>query len=210
MREQLEILLGGKPMLVGTLEKRFNVCGKAGCRCKDKDNPRMHGPYYRLSFNLKGRNSSIFVPEKDAPAIEEMTKNYRDARSSLQDLGLEMLDLYRHHGREGMLSRHIDMVNQVVCKKTGGKPPSGVLRDLRISRDNWKSKAMERQTTLEKNRIKIRDLTTSRTKWKKRAMDAQARENALKNELTKVKKMLKCSVAENKEAQKKTTLKMNL
>lgn len=204
MKEKLEILLSGKPVLPGTLEKRYNVCGKAGCCCKDKDNPRKHGPYYRLCYNLKGKNSSIFIPEQDALAIMEMTNNYRNARSNIQDLGLEMLELYHQNGLEGMLNKYHSMVDRVICKKSGGKPESGVLRDLRISRDKWKNKALERKTVQDKNRIKIRDLSVSRDNWKNKAMTTQDREKALQTELADAKKLLKRSIAETEETKKKT------
>ena len=74
MKAQIKHLLSAKPVLPGTLEKYYNVCGKAGCRCKDKNNPRKHGPYYRLSYSIKGKNSCIFIRKEDVKAIKEMTE----------------------------------------------------------------------------------------------------------------------------------------
>jgi hypothetical protein len=34
----------------GSLTRQYNVCGKAGCRCKDRAHPRRHGAYYKVSY----------------------------------------------------------------------------------------------------------------------------------------------------------------
>ena len=117
MKQQVERMLNAKPMLPGTLEEHYNVCGKAQCRCKDKINPRKHGPYYRLSYSLKGKNSSVFVKKEDAPAIREMTENYRESRSNTQDLALEMIELYRHEGLQSMLDKYEVILGSEISKR---------------------------------------------------------------------------------------------
>ena len=175
MKTQVNILLNAEPILPGTLECRYNICGKAGCRCKDKVNPRKHGPYYRLSYSIKGKNSSIFVPEEDARAIAMMTENYREARSNTQELALEIAELYRREGLHGMLNRYRCLVERERSKKSGTKPESAVLRELRASRDKWKSNALARGKVLEKKRIEIRDMKKSRGNWKSKAVAARNR-----------------------------------
>jgi len=131
MKAQVKVLLNAEPVLPGTLENRYNICGKAECRCKDKVNPRKHGPYYRLSYSIKGKNSSVFVPEKDASAVERMTENYREARSNTQKLALEMVELYRREGLHSMLNKYRRLVEQEGSKKSGMKPETEGL-DLHI------------------------------------------------------------------------------
>jgi hypothetical protein len=46
------------PMLPGSISEQWNVCGTPGCACKAKKNPVKHGPYYQLSFSVKGRSST--------------------------------------------------------------------------------------------------------------------------------------------------------
>jgi len=48
-------------MRPGSLSKQFNVCGKAGCRCKDPLNPQRHGPYYQLSWVHRGKSTTQFI-----------------------------------------------------------------------------------------------------------------------------------------------------
>jgi hypothetical protein len=53
------------PLLPGSISEQWNVCGKAGCRCKSKDNPQKHGPYQKLSFTILGKSSTMFIKKDD-------------------------------------------------------------------------------------------------------------------------------------------------
>lgn len=206
IQECVKILLSAKPLLPGVLEKRLNICGKADCRCKDKVNPQLHGPYYRLCYNVKGKASTVFVPEADAAVIEQLTNNYREARSNTQYLAQAMVELYGEHGLQAMLNEYNRQVDRAICKKSGTKPEAAVLRDTRISRDKWKNKALERKAILDKNRVEIRDIKASRDKWKSKAMAAQSRERTLQDELDEAEKQLNYARAEVEAASKKNSL----
>jgi len=188
MKQQVEKMLNAKPMLPGTLEEHYNVCGKAQCRCKDKINPRKHGPYYRLSYSLNEKNSSVFVKKEDAPAIREMTENYRESRSNTQDLALEMIELYRQEGLRGMLDKYEVILASEISKKTGSKSASRILREARSSSGKWKAKALERQAEIAKMQVKTRDLKNSRDNWKAKAMQLKKENQELRAELEKSKK----------------------
>ena len=62
-------------MRPGSLSTQYNVCGKAGCRCKATP-PEKHGPYYQVSYTRKGKSSSKFVRKEDLPAVRTQLKNY--------------------------------------------------------------------------------------------------------------------------------------
>jgi hypothetical protein len=68
------------PMRPGSLSRQYNVCGKAGCRCKDPQNPQRHGPYYKLSYAHKGRFSSQFVRREDLPGVRVELANFKRFR----------------------------------------------------------------------------------------------------------------------------------
>jgi len=204
MRVQVKALLNAEPVLPGTLEERYNVCGKAGCRCKDKINPRRHGPYYRLSYSVKGRNSSVFVRRDDARAIKKMTENYRKARSNTQELSLAMVQAYRQYGLQGMLKKYRELSEWEGRKKSGTMRESSTLRNTRISRNNWKDKALERQAVLEKNRIQIRDIKKSRDTWKNKVLNAQREVKKLQKQLKDADK--KISIVERNDNKKNSAL----
>ena len=181
MKEQIRILLQAKPVLPGSLEEHYNVCGKAQCRCKDKVNPQKHGPQYRLSYSLKGKNSSVFVKKEDAPAVMAMTENYRESRSNIQHLALAMVELYRQEGLQGMLDKYEEMLDLEISRQSGARPAARSLRETRSSCDKWKIKALERQSEINKMLVKIRDLEKSRDKWKAKAQEAKEENLELKN-----------------------------
>jgi hypothetical protein len=69
----------------GSLSKQYNICGKAGCRCKDEKNPKKHGPYYNLSYTYKGRGTSEYIPEKYVEELKKRIKNYSIMKKLVDD-----------------------------------------------------------------------------------------------------------------------------
>lgn len=72
-----KLLMDIGEMRSGSLSKQYNVCGKAGCRCKDKKNPKKHGPYYQLSYSNKGRSSSQFIKKEFLEETKKQIDNYK-------------------------------------------------------------------------------------------------------------------------------------
>lgn len=68
----------------GSLSEQYNVCGKAGCRCKAEP-PQKHGPYYQISYTRKGRSSSKFVKREDVTAVKRQIKNYEKMRKLIDE-----------------------------------------------------------------------------------------------------------------------------
>ena len=73
-------LLALGPLHPGSLTRQYSVCGKAGCRCKDRPNPRRHGPYYKVSYGYRARFTSRFVRRQDAKAVRAELANYKRMR----------------------------------------------------------------------------------------------------------------------------------
>ncbi len=77
----------------GSLSEQYNVCGTLGCRCKDPDNPRKHGPYYQLSYSWRGKSSSRFVKPEWVAEMRQKVANYkrfRELTNEWVDLAVEM------------------------------------------------------------------------------------------------------------------------
>ena len=49
------------PLHPGRITQQYNVCGTPGCRCKDPEHPRKHGPYANLSYTFAGQSRTRFV-----------------------------------------------------------------------------------------------------------------------------------------------------
>lgn len=79
----------------GTLSAQYNICGKAGCRCK-ADPPLKHGPYYQISYTRKGKGSTRFVKKDDVAIVRRQLKAYatlRDLMDRWVDLATELANL---------------------------------------------------------------------------------------------------------------------
>lgn len=83
-------------MRPGSLSTQVNVCGNPTCRCKDKDDPKKHGPYYQISYTHKGRSKSEFVKREDLAEVKKQIGNYRRFKQlagEWVDLSLELARL---------------------------------------------------------------------------------------------------------------------
>jgi len=89
-------------MRPGSLSTQYNVCGKAGCRCKATP-AQKHGPYYQVSYTRKGKSSSKFVKKEDLPEVRRQLKNYERMKLLMErwiDLSMELSTL-RLNGKVG-------------------------------------------------------------------------------------------------------------
>jgi Family of unknown function (DUF6788) len=66
----------GADLQPGLLTQQYNVCGKAGCRCKANP-PQKHGPYYQLSFTRKGKSRTQFVKRDEVSLLQQQVRNYQ-------------------------------------------------------------------------------------------------------------------------------------
>jgi hypothetical protein len=72
----------------GTLSQQYNVCGKAGCRCKATP-PQKHGPYYQLSYTRKGKSFTQFVKQQDLNTVQSQVANFSRLKE-LVDLWVDL------------------------------------------------------------------------------------------------------------------------
>ena len=76
-RIQTELVALG-PIHPGSLSTQANVCGTAGCQCKDPRAPQKHGPYSQLSYTWRGKSTTRFVrPGRVAVLREKLTRYQR-------------------------------------------------------------------------------------------------------------------------------------
>jgi len=67
-------------MRPGSLSQQYNVCGKAGCCCKDPQNPQRHGPYYQLSWVHRGQSTTQFIRRPFLPQVRAEIATYNRFR----------------------------------------------------------------------------------------------------------------------------------
>ena len=94
-------IAGLGPVLPGSLSKQWNVCGSPGCRCKDPKRPRRHGPYYQLSYTLRGKSSSVFVKPADVAETRRRIRRYGQFKKLCGALVDAYVKEVRQHGIGG-------------------------------------------------------------------------------------------------------------
>jgi hypothetical protein len=77
------------PLHPGSISQQYNVCGNPGCRCKDPENPKKHGPYYQLSYTWRGKHTTRFVRAERLEDMERKVANHK----RLRELTQEWIDL---------------------------------------------------------------------------------------------------------------------
>jgi hypothetical protein len=97
-------LLALGPILPGSLSEQWNVCGTPGCKCKNPQNPTRHGPYYQLSFSVKGRSSTLFIRPEEVPEARRRIRNYLRFKQLVMALTQAYVDLARKQKQSGRLS----------------------------------------------------------------------------------------------------------
>jgi hypothetical protein len=74
----LEEMIKLMPLCSGNLYERYTPCGKKNCRCQDKEDPKLHGPYYIWARNVNGKQvTRTFRPGSDLERVKEGIENYR-------------------------------------------------------------------------------------------------------------------------------------
>jgi len=158
-------------ILPGGVSKVYNVCGKKGCKCKDKKNPQKHGPYNLLSYTIAKKSSTKFIKDDDLDSVLEMQNNFRRLKKIVQELSLSYVELVKNEGvneaREFASSLSIDFntSNDLSEKRLLHK-----IQKLTKQRDSWREKAKNKTNDINTMKARIKQLENSRDYWKKRAV----------------------------------------
>ena len=77
-------ILNIESMRPGNITKQYNVCGTAGCKCKDEKNPQKHGPYFKLNYQHSGKSKTQFIREQFTKEIDQQNKNFKKFKELMQ------------------------------------------------------------------------------------------------------------------------------
>jgi Family of unknown function (DUF6788) len=86
----------------GVLSEQYNVCGKAGCRCKATP-PKKHGPYYQLSWSRNRKSTTRFVRRQELRAVRGQIKAYQRLQQLVEEwiaASVEICEINRQKTRE--------------------------------------------------------------------------------------------------------------
>jgi len=90
--------LGGlKHIIRGTIVKQGNICGKAICICKRKNNPILHGPYNYLSNRSRKSINTIFLTRQKLPYAKIGILEYNEAIDIIYQIAEINFKILRYH-----------------------------------------------------------------------------------------------------------------
>ncbi|MBI5124349.1 MAG: hypothetical protein HZA72_02910 [Candidatus Omnitrophica bacterium] len=90
-------LAGLKHILRGSIVRHSNICGKAICVCKRKNNPILHGPYDYLSHRSRSVINTIFLNKKKLPLAQRGVKEYDEAIELIYLIAEVNFRMLRYH-----------------------------------------------------------------------------------------------------------------
>jgi len=85
------------PVLRGTMRKHGNKCGNPNCRCHDKKEPKLHGPYYYMSHRYRNKTQTILLTEGKRPHAVAWIANYKRLVKLVYRLSEVNFRLLRYH-----------------------------------------------------------------------------------------------------------------
>lgn len=85
------------PVLRGTTRKHGNKCGNPNCRCHDKKEPKLHGPYHYLSHRYRNKTQTILLTESKRPHAIAWIANYKRLIKLVYRLSEVNFRLLRYH-----------------------------------------------------------------------------------------------------------------
>ena len=93
-----EEILSCGPFHPGKISKQYIVCNKQNCACKAKVNPKKHGPYYQLSYSVKGKSRTRFIKEQDVELVQTYINEYNRIKALISDLSEAYVNKFKASG----------------------------------------------------------------------------------------------------------------
>jgi hypothetical protein len=93
----LKKLAALKHILRGSIVKQGNICGKAVCICKRKNNPVLHGPYQYLSHRSRKSNNTIFLTDQKLVIAKIGIQEYDEAIELIYRIAEINFKILRYH-----------------------------------------------------------------------------------------------------------------
>jgi len=84
------------PLHPGSISRQYQVCGRPGCKCVDRQKPRPHGPYTKLTYVYHGTFTCRFVRAgsvKEVAALLAAFKTFRKLTDQWIGLAIQRAEL---------------------------------------------------------------------------------------------------------------------
>lgn len=169
IKKLIKELVNLGPVLPGSISKVYNVCGKATCRCKDKDNPQKHGPYNLLSYTIAGKSSTKFIKDGDLKEVQQMQAKFQRLKQICQELPVAYIELFKDQGLDETVDFGRSLSSEFENSGRSDKRLLHRISELEKQVGQWSGKATERTRLINTQKARIAQLEKSRDYWKTQA-----------------------------------------
>jgi hypothetical protein len=91
----------------GTIGEKFEICGNKKCACRNKTNPKLHGPYKNLYYRGGDKNGTLHLTLEKAEHAKIMVQQYKKVTDIIQEVACINLELLRRKNFD-LLKNEID------------------------------------------------------------------------------------------------------
>jgi hypothetical protein len=82
-RELINLVISGKPMILGLPYKFYRTCGNPNCKCAKG---QKHGPFYVLQVHKDGKRKIIAIRREEEKEVVEKAKRYQRFSKAMAEM----------------------------------------------------------------------------------------------------------------------------
>ena len=88
-------LLKYRHFCMGNIVEKLEICGNPNCSCRDKKNPKLHGPYFNLSYRGGDKGGMLHLTPAKLKYAGKMVLQYEKLWLTVRELACINLELLR-------------------------------------------------------------------------------------------------------------------
>lgn len=94
-KELCNILSNSRIFTIATIVKKMEICGNPKCSCRNKKNPKLHGPYYNLSYRGGDSVGMLHLTPEKKDWADKMVAQYKALGDIIKEISCINLELLR-------------------------------------------------------------------------------------------------------------------
>jgi len=101
-KKLFDLLNTRKMFCMGNIVEKMEICGTPTCGCRNKKNPKLHGPYLNLAYRGGDKSGMLHLTPQKAKFAKIMVKQYNDIWDIIREIACINLELLRRKEFESL------------------------------------------------------------------------------------------------------------
>lgn len=89
------VLSGLRHFCMGNIVEKLEICGNPNCACRDKKNPKLHGPYFNLAYRGGDKTGMLHLTPEKVKYAKKMVQQYSEVWRTIREIACINLELLR-------------------------------------------------------------------------------------------------------------------